>query len=123
MPAALPVDVVIAHQFAEASLYRNETNQKGWIGFELRGNGARCNADALGSKVTIETPSGEQMRETQASNGFSAQGDRRLLFGLGSHRGAVKVRIEWCGGYPSRKRFSLQGFITHCASARRHRLA
>jgi enediyne biosynthesis protein E4 len=91
------LDVVITHQFAEASLYRNEPNQNGWIGLSLRGDGRKCNVDALGSKVIIETPAGRQMREVQASNGFSAQGDRRLLFGLGSYHGPVKARIEWCG--------------------------
>ncbi len=92
------LDVVITHQFAAASLYENEPNQNAWIGLSLRGNGHKCNVDALGSKVIIETPSGRQMREVQASNGFSAQGDRRLLFGLGSYHGPVKARIEWCGG-------------------------
>jgi hypothetical protein len=96
------LDVVITHQFAAASLYRNEPrnepNQNGWIGLSLRGNSHKCNVDALGSQVVIETPAGRQMREVQASNGFSAQGDRRLLFGLGSYHGPVKARIEWCGG-------------------------
>ncbi|WP_294041722.1 ASPIC/UnbV domain-containing protein [Thiolapillus sp.] len=37
------------------------------------------------------------MREVHASNGLSAQGDARLLFGLGDYQGDVLVRIRWCG--------------------------
>ena len=39
----------------------------------------------------------EQYREVTSANGFSAQGDRRLLFGLGDYDGPVTVNIEWCG--------------------------
>jgi hypothetical protein len=38
------------------------------------------------------------MREVQIANGFSAQGDRRLLFGLGDYNGPVDVEIHWYGG-------------------------
>ena len=38
-----------------------------------------------------------QMREVQIANGFSAQGDRRLLFGLGDYAGPVKVEVRWYG--------------------------
>jgi hypothetical protein len=31
-----------------------------------------------------------------AVNGFSAQSDRRLLFGLGSATGPVEVKVLWC---------------------------
>jgi hypothetical protein len=37
------------------------------------------------------------MRELQIANGFSAQGDRRLLFGLGDYAGPVKVEVRWYG--------------------------
>jgi hypothetical protein len=37
------------------------------------------------------------MREMQIANGFSAQGDRRLLFGLGDYAGPVKVEVRWYG--------------------------
>jgi hypothetical protein len=38
-----------------------------------------------------------QMREVVASNGLSAQGDHRLLFGLANFQGKVNVEINWCG--------------------------
>jgi len=39
-----------------------------------------------------------QMREVQIANGFSAQGDRRLLYGLGEYNGPVDVEVHWYGG-------------------------
>jgi hypothetical protein len=39
----------------------------------------------------------QQMREVQLANGFSAQGDRRLLFGLGEYSGPVAFEIKWYG--------------------------
>jgi hypothetical protein len=39
-----------------------------------------------------------QNREVMAANGFSGQGDRRLLFGLGEAVGeSIEVRVHWCG--------------------------
>jgi len=32
-----------------------------------------------------------------ASNGFSSQGDQRLLFGMGDYDGPVSVEVSWCG--------------------------
>jgi Na+-translocating ferredoxin:NAD+ oxidoreductase RnfD subunit len=87
------LDALVTHQFAPVSIYRNDAAPKPWIGLQLEGNG-KCNRDAIGTQVTVAT----QLREVQESNGFSAQGDRRLLFGLGSEMaGEVPVEIHWCG--------------------------
>lgn len=52
------------------------------------------------SRVEIRygDPLQTQVREVHASNGLSAQGDARLLFGLGDYEGEVQLRINWCGG-------------------------
>ena len=92
------LDAVVTSMVQPAALFRLEGKGGHWVGFDLHGDGVRCNADALGTQVEIRTAAGTQRREVQASNGFSAQGDHRLLLGLGEHTGAVRVRIEWCGG-------------------------
>jgi Na+-translocating ferredoxin:NAD+ oxidoreductase RnfD subunit len=94
------LDVVVTHQFMPASVYRNESARKGWIGLALEGNGRDCNRDAIGTRVVLWSKNlpGEQLREVHAANGFSAQGDRRLLFGLGLAEGPVEIAIHWCGG-------------------------
>lgn len=92
------LDVLITRQFAPPSLYHNEAQEKSWLGLDLQGNGVSCNRNALGTKVLIRY--GEQTtqwREVTAVNGFSAQGDRRLLFGLDGYHGNVTVEIYWCG--------------------------
>ena len=95
------LDVLVTHQFDPASLYRNDAAPRSWIGLELEGNAGSCNRDAAGTRVWLRVPgdSGlpDQQREVVSANGFSAQGDRRLLFGLGDYVGPVSVDISWCG--------------------------
>ena len=92
------LDALVTHQFAPVSIYRNDAAPKSWLGLQLEGDGKGCNRDAIATQVTIETSAGTQLREVQESNGFSAQGDRRLLFGLGNElTEEVSVKIYWCG--------------------------
>jgi Na+-transporting NADH:ubiquinone oxidoreductase subunit NqrB len=95
------LDAVITNQFAAPEVYRNVSEESSfdWIGLRLVGNGAVCNAGAIGSTVRVET-AGEpgQMAETQAVTGFSAQGDSRVRFGLGRSTGRdATVSVRWCG--------------------------
>lgn len=103
------LDVLVTHQFAPLSIYRNERNTiaNNWLGLALQGDGKQCNRDAIGTKVVIEyQQDGQnktQWREVMTINGFSAQNDRRLLFGLGKPEvGRVMpeqaiVKVYWCG--------------------------
>ena len=92
------LDMFITRQFAPVSLYRNEAPTKRWLGLQLIGDGQTCNRNAVGTRVTMKNQGEpEQLREVQISNGFSAQGDNRLLFGLGDYQGKVTVAINWCG--------------------------
>ncbi len=98
------LDVIVTHQFAPASIYRNDRRAgqpAAWVGLQLQGDGKHCNRDAIGTRVAVETDEGgtsrRQSREVMAVNGFSAQSDRRLLFGLGTANGPVKVQVFWCG--------------------------
>ncbi len=68
------LDALVTHQFAPVSIYRNDSAAKNWLGLELVGNGKSCNADAIGSRVIVESKSGEQLREVSASNGFFCPG-------------------------------------------------
>ena len=104
------LDLAITHQFAPLSLYRNTLHEEDqntgsvhhWLGLSVHGDGARINRDAVGTQVFLTYQKDgkpfRQMREVQIANGFSAQGDRRLLFGLGDYSGPVTVEIHWYGG-------------------------
>jgi hypothetical protein len=103
------LDLAITHQFAPLSLYRNTLHEEDrktggvhhWMGLSLHGDGIRINRDAVGTQVILsyqqDGKAVRQMREVQIANGFSAQGDRRLLFGLGDYSGPVTVEIHWYG--------------------------
>lgn len=106
-------DLLITHQMAPPTLWRNTSTERNWIGLALQGNGEDCNRNALGSSVTIEGDRSQdsspwpQRREVKASNGFSAQGESRLLMGLGAHSGPVSVTIRWCGETGTRQELLL----------------
>ncbi len=98
-------DVVLTDQFGEPKLYENKISGQNWIGFDLIGDGQRTNKDAIGTKVWLYYKSqGEekvQFQEVHLSNGLSAQGDRRLIFGLGENHNRVEYvhcKIEWFNG-------------------------
>jgi len=95
------LDVLVTDQFDPASLYRNDGPARSWLGIEFVGNASSCNRDAVGTRVWLNFPAASglpvQYREVSSANGFSAQGDRRLLFGLGSHDGPVSIDVQWCG--------------------------
>ncbi|MBT8098392.1 MAG: VCBS repeat-containing protein [Gammaproteobacteria bacterium] len=99
------LDVVVTHQFDTATVYRNDAViANNWLGVALRGDGKTCNRDAIGTTVEASYRHGDrqqrQYREVVASNGFSAQNDARLLFGLADYDGPVALSVRWCGGAP-----------------------
>jgi enediyne biosynthesis protein E4 len=99
------LDVLVTHMFEPLSVYQNtpsEGSKNPWIGMDLKGNGANCNSDAVGSTATLKytDDKGEhisQMREVHVVNGFSAQDDMRLHFGLGKNPTNLKLTVNWCG--------------------------
>ncbi len=97
------LDLAITHQFAPLSLYRNVASARHhWLGVSLSGDGRRVSREAIGTQVFVSHGKIRQMREVQVANGFSAQGDRRLLFGLGEHTGPVSVEVRWYGARTNR---------------------
>lgn len=96
------LDLIVAHPTAPPSFYRNERLQPNddWIGLKLMGNGKTCNADAVGTRVKASYGGAQNKTIEQriyATQGMSAQGDHRLLFGLDGYVGMVKLEIDWCG--------------------------
>jgi hypothetical protein len=103
------LDVGITHMSGPFALYRNTRAEDGraprhWIGLALEGDGIACNREAAGTRVKVEYVEDgrrvEQVQEVSVTNAFSAQGDRRLHFGLGGHAGPVDVAVGWCGTAP-----------------------
>jgi hypothetical protein len=104
------LDMLITHQFSQLTVFHNTLHERDretgsvhhWIGLKMEGDGQSINREAVGTQVFVSyTQNGKtmrQMREVQIANGFSAQGDRRLLYGLGDYNGPVDVEVHWYGG-------------------------
>jgi hypothetical protein len=79
-------------------LYRNLVSGNHWLQLTLIG--ASGNRQAIGARVTVHTPAGQQTQEVGATEGaFFSQGHYRLYFGLGEHARAARVTVSWPDGY------------------------
>ena len=60
--------------------------------------GERRNRQAIGARVTVVTPDGQQAQEVGTTDGaFFSQGHYRLYFGLGPHE-RVDLEVRWPDG-------------------------
>jgi len=78
--------------------YRNVGPAAHWVQIKLVGT--KGNRQAIGARVAVVTPDGEQVQEVGSTDGaFFSQGHYRLYFGLGSHDRADAIKIRWSDGY------------------------
>jgi hypothetical protein len=113
------LDVYVANQAAPSSLYRNESGeQQHWLGLSLEGaphlplvttgpaattqRRFASSRDAIGARVRLCTADGCQLRELTPSNGFAAQSDPRVHFGLGDTTEVLLLEVRWPSGRVSR---------------------
>src|SRR6266478_5784614 len=66
------------------------------ISFRL--SGKKSNRDAVGARITVETPDGRQTRTLRIGSGFLAQHAKEMFFGLGSAKSVVQATIDWPSG-------------------------
>ncbi len=91
------LDVVVANQRGPLLLYRNTVDPRNkWIEFALEGT--KSNHSAIGAQVTVRWNGQTQIQEVSGGNGFAAQNDRRLHFGLGPSPHFDGVQIRWPSG-------------------------
>ncbi|MBV9865513.1 MAG: CRTAC1 family protein [Abitibacteriaceae bacterium] len=91
------LDVAVATQRGPFLLYKNEvTPQNQWTEFTLEG--AKSNRSAIGAQVRLFWNGQQQLQEVSGGNGFCAQNERRLHFGLGKHPKIEKAVIRWPSG-------------------------
>ncbi len=82
-------------------LYRNNVGQqKGFIRVTLQGNAS--GRDAFGAVVRAKTSRGVQTRVKTGGEGFLAQHDPRLLFGMGDDERAEWIEVRWPSGKTQR---------------------
>ncbi len=78
-------------------LFRNDVGQdRGSLRVALEGRAS--GRDAFGAVVRVETPTRTLVRAKRASNGYLAQSDPRLVFGLGAESAAEWIEVRWPRG-------------------------
>lgn len=88
-------DIVIANLRAEPILYRNvPMNDNAWLGIELSDKGRI----PYGARVYVKTNKLLQSRELYTGNGFNAQSESRLLFGMGKDPVIEEAYVVWPDG-------------------------
>ncbi|MGH7698946.1 MAG: CRTAC1 family protein, partial [Gemmatimonadales bacterium] len=91
------LDVVVAYQRGPVLLYRNSVAPgHHWIAFQL--DGTRSNRSAIGAEITLHWAGMTQVQQVEGGNGFAAQNQRRVHFGLGPTTAIDRAVIRWPSG-------------------------
>ncbi|MGD2134935.1 MAG: CRTAC1 family protein, partial [Gemmatimonadales bacterium] len=91
------LDAVVANQRGPLLVYRTTaTAQHHWIAFALRGT--RSNRSAIGAELLLYADSLRHLRQVEGGNGFAAQNQRRVHFGLGTVSAVDSVVVRWPSG-------------------------
>lgn len=94
------LDLFIANQAQAPQLFRNDGSYGNhWLMIELEIDPATgVNRDAVGTRVTVSTAQGLQIRERDGGNGYSGKSDPRIHFGLGKEKEVKLLEIRWPDG-------------------------
>lgn len=100
------IDLVISSHYKQPLILENVSTNKEkvnhWIGLELKNDGFKtCNKNAIGSRLRLNyiDENGQvanQYIESTVANGFSAQSDRRIVFGIGAVKEVNFLEVDWC---------------------------
>jgi len=91
------VDLVVTRLNQPAQVLWNRTEGAGaWIEFDFEGS--KSNRDAIGAWVEVTTADGTQWDRVTGWSGYGCSSSRRLHFGIGRARQAMRVRVGWPSG-------------------------
>ena len=89
-------DIIISNNNGKARLLINEGKPKNnWIGIELEGRS--CNRQAIGSKITISTESGDQTTWVYPAGSYLTSNDTRVVFGIYNDQLVKSMTVDWPG--------------------------
>ncbi len=89
------LDVVVNNINAEASIYRNNTNDKNYIDIRLKGS--KKNTNGLNAQVKIYQGENRQIRNVQSVRGFQSSSQTGAHFGL-SQNAIDSIKVFWDDG-------------------------
>lgn len=93
------LELVINNFNQEAFLYKNNAREQGkgnYLSISLAGD--KGNLDGFGTKVSITTKNGVQIRECSPYRGFLSSNDVAIHFGLGDVSIIDKLEVTWPNG-------------------------
>lgn len=99
------MDLIVTSLYRNPLVFKNiptKENHNNWIGLNLISKQNICNRMAIGSKIWLTSidQSGKEFSQYQEStlvNGFSAQHDPRIHFGIPYDQKIKSIKISWCG--------------------------
>ena len=90
------IDVLLNGHMGTA-LMKNNGNSNNSITLKLEGDGKKTNRSAIGTRVEVSSPAGDQIREVSGGRGCCEQDMLPLYFGLGKSE-AADIDITWPSG-------------------------
>ena len=89
------LDLVVNNLEDLASIYRNNSINTNFIGFELEG---KNNQTPIGTRVHLKANGQYQMQELNLSRGYLSSVSPRIHFGLGASTQIDEIIVEWSDG-------------------------
>ena len=93
------IDLVVNNVNSEAIIYENQSKSN-FIKIALKGNDK--NLKAIGSKLTLYTPTGMQVVEQVPFRGFQSSSGYEIIFGLGDNTLVDSLLVLWPDGKTSK---------------------
>ncbi|MEZ5440151.1 MAG: ASPIC/UnbV domain-containing protein, partial [Lysobacterales bacterium] len=91
------LDLLLTQVNGAPLLLRNDQRSAHhWLSIRLRGRAP--NTEALGARVTLETPAGTQHRSVSRNRSYLSQTPSRLHFGLGDQSAVNRLAVRWPDG-------------------------
>lgn len=78
------------------TIFMNDTTTNNWI--TINTVGTASNINGIGARITVETPSGSQIRDVRSGDGFRYMNTLNAHFGLGTDTSITSITIEWPSG-------------------------
>ncbi len=91
-------DLLVTNTNGRVQLLNNRhPNSHEWLGLEL--TGPPGNVFAVGTRITLHSNTGTQIREIRSGDSFLSQSALRQHFGLADKAGEMTVTIDWPDGH------------------------
>ncbi len=92
------IDVAVNNLDGVPWLLRNRKGSQAGNWLLLSLEGTRTNRSAIGTRITLETGEGKQIREVRGGSSYESTHDFRVHFGLGGLETVKKLIVRWTDG-------------------------